>query len=160
MSFRIVNNSLNGQVGGWPAQIPNIWLVIRVWSSQVLSASFIPQYFYLKHLKGIPVNPTFASYEANKYHTAKSGVILTWALFDKAPGRYHITIELPSPRIMAGLSSSSGKPSCSVILIGCLTRNAASRSTATPDSLCPRSLASLLNSIPEGTENIVLNPDC
>ena len=104
MSFRIVNKSLNGQVGGWPAQIPNIQLGFWVWSSQVLSTSFIPQYFYLKHLKGIPVNPTFASYEANKYHTAKSGVILTWALFVKAPRRYHITIVLPSPRIMVGLS--------------------------------------------------------
>ena len=88
-------------------------------------------------------NPTFASYEANKYHTAESGVILTWALFVIAPGRYHITIVLPSPRIMVSLSSSGGKPACGVILDGCLTRNAASWATATPDSLCPRSSASL-----------------
>ena len=63
------------------------------------------------------MNSTFASYDGNEYHPARSGVTLTWVLFANAPGRYHKTIVSPSPRIVVGLSSTGGKPSCSVILV-------------------------------------------
>ena len=106
------------------------------------------------------MNSTFASYDGNEYHPATSGVTLTWVLFANAPGRYHKTIVSPSPRIIVGLSSTGGKPSCGVILVGCFTRKAASRLTAAPDSLWPRSSASLLNSMPEGTAKVLFKQDC